>query len=305
MTTAPILLFTYKRLATLKQTVAALRANRLAPQSDLYIFSDQGKTSEDMAKVAEVRQFIQTIDGFRNVYITQNVTNKGLASSIIGGVSQVIQQYGRVIVLEDDLLTTPNFLDFMNAALEKYERDHRVFSISGYSFDLGPEDPERYPFDAYFTSRGWSWGWATWKDRWSGVDWQMKDYPEFARNAVRRRQFAQGGSDLILMLRRQMSGQLDSWAIRWFYHQFKVQGLTLYPILSKIYNDGFDDMATHTRGSNARYQPRLDTKLQYSFPMLPDAAADSSYWQKRFQRKLGITARIVSKYQTFISNLLK
>jgi hypothetical protein len=304
MTTAPVLLFTYKRLATLRQTVAALQANRLASQSDLFIFSDQGKRPEDMEQVREVREFIRTIGGFRSVHITENVANKGLASSIIGGVSQVIQQYGRVIVLEDDLLTTPNFLDYMNTALERYEREPDVFSVSGYSFDLGPEDPARYPFDAYFTTRGWSWGWATWKDRWSGVDWQMSDYPEFAGNPARRRQFAQGGSDLNLMLRRQMTGQLDSWAIRWFYHQFKVRGLTLYPILSKVYNDGFDEMATHTRGSNARYQPRLDEKLQYSF-RLPDTISVTSAWQKKFQKKLSIRARIVSKYQTFISSLLK
>jgi hypothetical protein len=106
------------------------------------------------------------------------------------------------------------------------------------------------------------------------------------------------------MLKRQMTGQLDSWAIRWFYHQYKVQGLTLYPLLSKVYNDGFDDMATHTRGANNRYQPLLDETVRYEFAF-PDTVGITPIYQKRFQKKLGIRARIISKYQTMIGNLLK
>ncbi|WP_431216571.1 hypothetical protein ACQ86N_19425 [Puia sp. P3] len=209
-----------------------------------------------------------------------------------------------MIVLEDDILTTPNFLTFMNAALDKYEQQPRVFSVSGYAFNLGLPDDGAYPRDTYFTTRGWSWGWATWKDRWTGIDWQVSDYAEFTKNAAERRRFAQGGSDLNLMLKRQMTGQLDSWAIRWFYHQYKVKGLTLYPILSKVYNDGFDDLATHTRGSNQRYRPLLDETGAQSFRM-QDSAAITDLYQRRFQKKLGIRARILSKYQTLIGNLLK
>jgi hypothetical protein len=302
--TAPILLFAYKRLETLQNTVNALAKNELAPRSDLFIFSDAGRREEDKPAVRAVREYLQTVKGFRSVRIEEAIKNRGLANSIITGVTDVINSHGRVIVLEDDLLTTPNYLTYMNAALDKYEQQSRVFSVSGYSFNLGQPDERSYPWDAYFTTRGWSWGWATWKDRWTGVDWQVSDYAEFARSASRRRQFAEGGSDLNLMLKRQMSGQLDSWAIRWFYHQYKVQGLTLYPILSKVYNDGFDELATHTRGSNQRYRPLLDETGRSSF-RLPDTAVVTDMYQRRFQGKLGIRARILSKYQTLISNLLK
>jgi hypothetical protein len=304
MTPAPVLLFTFKRLATLKKAVSALRANQLAPESDLFIFSDQASKADDFAQVRAVRDYLQTIEGFKSIHIIEAAKNKGLASSIIEGVTEIINRYGRVIVLEDDILTTPNFLTFMNAALIKYQRQQNVFSISGYSFNLGVDNAWAQQFDTYFTTRGWSWGWATWKDRWANVDWQVKDYPVFAKNAAEKRKFAEGGSDLNLMLKRQMTGQLDSWAIRWFYHQYKVQGLTLYPLLSKVYNDGFDDMATHTRGANNRYQPLLDETVRYEFAF-PDTVGITPIYQKRFQKKLGIRARIISKYQTMIGNLLK
>ena len=302
--TAPVLLFAYKRLETLQNTVNALAKNELAPQSDLFIFSDSGRREEDKPAVRAVRDYLQTVKGFRSVRIEEAIKNRGLANSIITGVTDIINSHGRVIVLEDDLLTTPNFLTYMNAALDKYEQQPRVFSISGYSFNLGQPDEGSYPWDTYFTTRGWSWGWATWKDRWTGVDWQVSDYAQFAGNAAERRRFAEGGSDLNLMLKRQMTGQLDSWAIRWFYHQYKVRGLTLYPILSKVYNDGFDKLATHTRGSSQRYRPLLDETGRTTFRM-PDSAAITDLYQRRFQKKLSVRARILSKYQTLIGNLLK
>jgi len=304
MTPAPVLLFTFKRLATLKKTVSALRENQLAAESDLFIFSDQASKADDFAQVRAVRDYLQTIDGFKSIHIIEAARNKGLANSIIEGVTEIVNRYGRVIVLEDDILTTPNFLTFMNAALIKYQRQQNVFSISGYSFNLGTDNAWSQQFDTYFTTRGWSWGWATWKDRWTDVDWQVKDYPVFVKDAAEKKKFAEGGSDLNLMLKRQMTGQLDSWAIRWFYHQYKVKGLTLYPILSKVYNDGFDDLATHTRGANDRYQPLLDKTIRFEFAF-PDAAVITPSYQKRFQKKLGIRARILSKYQTMMSNLLK
>ncbi|HEX9511593.1 MAG TPA: glycosyltransferase [Puia sp.] len=301
---APILLFTYKRLDTLKKTISSLRENKLAAESDLIIFSDQGKSPDDKTIVKEVRDYLRTIDGFKSVTIHESLKNKGLANSIIQGVTNIINTYGKVIVLEDDLLTTPNFLTFMNAALEKYESYKKVFSVSGYSFNLGEPDAGRHPDDVYFVTRGWSWGWATWRDRWTDIDWQMKDYPGFATNFTERRKFAQGGSDLNLMLKRQMEGKLDSWAIRWFYHQYKVNGLTLYPILSKVYNDGFDELATHTRGSNLRYKPLLDQTSAHNFSFPGQVAIDPVY-HKRFRSKLSIRARIISKSQNLLKRLLK
>jgi len=295
---APVLLFTYKRLDTLKKTVRALEANSLSVDSILYVFSDAAKTEKDESIINEVRRYIKTISGFKTLIIIENETNKGLAISIIDGVTNVLKDYTSVIVLEDDLITTPNFLNFMNTALVEFENKKHVFSISGYSFNLGKDENDQY--DAYFLNRGWSWGWATWKDRWDNVDWSIKDYNNFLTDKAKQKSFAKGGSDLNKMLHKQMTGNLDSWAVRWFYNQFNLKGLTLYPVYSKVYNDGFDNEATHTKGSNKRYQPKLDNTNVANFNYPQNVKVDDFY-QKKFQNKMGIKSRILSK----IDNLLK
>ncbi|QXP56891.1 glycosyltransferase [Cellulophaga sp. HaHa_2_95] len=293
---APILLFTYKRLDALKNTIAALKKNDLASESDLFIFSDGPKQLKDKDIIDQIRTFLKTVDGFKSVTISASPTNKGLANSIIGGVTTVMEKSETVIVLEDDLLTTPNFLTYMNKALSEYTAEKKIFSISGYSFDLRSKDQN--PNTTYLLNRGWSWGWATWRDRWENVDWEVASYKEFSENKLERKEFAKGGSDLNAMLDKQMSGKLDSWAIRWFYHQFKTGGLTLYPLGSKIYNDGFDEFATHTNGSEKRYLPYLDKEHQMNFNF-PKEIAISKEYQKKFQSKMGIIARIKSKIEGF------
>jgi len=296
---APVLIFCYKRLDTLKQTITALQKNSLAKDTELFIFSDGAKTEADKIIIDEIRNYLKTVNGFKCTNVKESAVNKGLANSIISGVTQVIEQYGRVIVLEDDLLTTPNFLTFMNEALNRYQQIEKIFSISGYSFNLGAYSKEG--FDAYFLNRGWSWGWATWKDRWNKVDWEVSDYQSFKNDKYQQRQFSKGGSDLNKMLQHQMEGKLDSWAIRWFYHQFKVQGLTLYPVYSKIYNNGFDASATHTSGSDRRYRPLLDTTYSSKFS-LPKTIEINQYFQERFTKKMGIFSRIRSKIETLLLN---
>ncbi|MFT3703309.1 MAG: glycosyltransferase [Agriterribacter sp.] len=303
MSTAPILLFTYKRLDTLKRAVAALQQNILATESDLFIFSDAAKKQADQQAVKEVRAFLRTVTGFKKVTIVEREQNWGLAKSIIAGTSSVLESYEQAIVLEDDLIATPNFLVFMNAALHRYEKEKKVFSISGYSFNLSG-GKQQYAHDAYFLNRGWSWGWATWKDRWKDVDWEVSTYNAFVSDSKAQKTFAQGGSDLNKMLREQMEGRLDSWAIRWFYHQFRIDGLTLYPVFSKIYNAGFDAFATHTTGSEARYIPELDTENKATF-IFPADIAITGLFQQLFQKRMGIAARIKSKLQTILLKVFK
>lgn len=303
MNTAPILLFTYKRLATLKQTVAALAENYLAESSDLFIFSDAARKEEDKSIVEDVRSYLKTITGFRSVQIIERETNFGLAKSIISGTSWVFSTHDKVIVLEDDLITTPNFLTFMNAALERYKAETGVFSISGYSFNL--KTPQtKYDYDAYFLNRGWSWGWATWKNRWKDVDWEVSSYASFEKNKSLRKAFSEGGSDLNKMLREQMQGRIDSWAIRWFYHQFRIGGLTLYPVYSKVNNAGFDEFATHTTGSQKRYIPDIDLEAKTSFHF-PEQVSITTTFQALFKKRMGLAARIKSKLQTILLKVFK
>jgi GR25 family glycosyltransferase involved in LPS biosynthesis len=297
MVLAPIVLFTYKRLDTLRQTVEALQKNYLAAESDIYIYSDAAKGGVDQEAVDGVRAYIQSIDGFKTITIYESEYNKGLATSIIEGVSQVLQIHEAVIVLEDDLVSTNNFLDFMNETLVKFKEEKTVFSISGFSFNLRIQD--KYLFDSYFLNRGWSWGWATWRDRWGKIDWEIKDYDEFIKDSKAQKMFAEGGSDLNGMLKKQMNNNLDSWAIRWFYNQFRSQGLTVYPVQSKILNEGFGINATHTKGSSRRYMPILDTnnKRDFVHPIVVELTVKA---QQKFKIKMGYLSRLKSKIETFI-----
>jgi len=298
---APILLFTYKRLDTLQKTIEALRANQLSKESILYIFSDGAKSENDISAIQAVRAYLKTIVGFKNIHIKESETNKGLAKSIISGVSEIMKITDQVIVMEDDLITTPNFLSFMNKALTKYETEPKVFSISGYSMNLGQENHQSN--ETYFLNRSWSWGWASWKDRWEKVDWDMKDYDSFKKDKVRKKEFAKGGSDLNKMLRGQMEGKLDSWAIRWLYEQHKVQGLTLYPVYSKVYNDGFDEMATHTTGSNSRFLPVLDKEFSHEITF-PNSVALNVEKQAAFMKIMSVKSRIRSKIDFLLQSIL-
>lgn len=298
---APIILFTYKRLGTLKKTINSLQENYLAKDSELFIFSDAPKSEIDFQKVALVREYLKTIDGFKKITVYESDINKGLAKSIIEGVSRIINIYNKVIVVEDDLSTTPNFLSYMNCCLNYYQTNKKVFSVSGYSFNLGVNN--YYKYDSYFLNRGWSWGWATWSDRWEKVDWLINDYAKFVLDRNAQKEFAKGGSDLNAMLRKQMTGNLDSWAIRWFYTQFKIKGLTVYPIYSKVFNNGFDNEATHTTGLSNRYIPILDPLNNTNF-ILPDTIEISKYYQKKFQIKMGVFSRIISKSENLISLFL-
>ena len=163
MTPAPIILFTYKRTSTLKRTVDSLKNNGLAEKSELFVFSDGPRGDQDFDAVNQVRDYIMEIKGFQSVKYFFSQPNRGLASSVIYGVSLVLQTYDSAIVLEDDLLVTPNFLAYMNQGLREYGADEKVFSISGYSFHIQP--PAKFSEDAYFLNRGSSWGWATWKNQ--------------------------------------------------------------------------------------------------------------------------------------------
>jgi len=260
---APIVLFTYKRLDTLIQTVEALQKNKLASDSDLIIFSDAAKTDNDKQDIAAVRDYLKSIAGFKTVTIYEAKRNKGLANSIIDGVTDVFKQYDGVIVLEDDLITSTNFLNYMNQALAFYENEEKVFSIAGFSTPIKDND---FNTDVYFTLRASSWGWATWKNKWKNIDWNVEDYYLFKNDKKRRIEFNQMGSDMSQMLDRQMNGSINSWAIRWCYHQFKNNLYSVHPLLSKVQNIGFNsEDASNTKEKYNRYETILDNSNRKKF----------------------------------------
>ncbi|QCU73927.1 glycosyltransferase [Pseudoalteromonas distincta] len=263
MNCKPICLFTYNRLEETKLTVKHLQKNDLAIESKLYIFSDGAKNESSVNSVEAVRQYLKTVDGFAQVKVIEAPTNKGLAKSIITGVSQVINEYGSVIVLEDDLITATNFLSYMNQALDFYQAQEKVWSVSGFSFPI-KYDPD-YRFDNSFGVRASSWGWATWKNRWELVDWDVSDYADFINNNVAKRAFNRGGSDMCKMLDNQITGKINSWAIRFCYAQFKQGQFDVYPVKSKVQNIGFSKNASNTQGMDTRFTTELDDTRKNTF----------------------------------------
>lgn len=259
----PIVLFVYKRLDVTIQTIEALKNNIGFVEHDIYIYSDGPKTSSDVEKVDEVRKYLKTISGFKKVKIIESTENKGLANSIIEGVSEIFKSYDRVIVLEDDLVTSKYFLSYMKNCLETYKCDDRIWSISGY---VPPIDiPSNYSSDVFLIRKGASWGWATWKDRWQTIDWEIKDYEEFKQNKKSIKEFNNVGDNMSRMLKLQMTGKIDSWAIRWIYNQFKLNKYTVYPTKSLVSNIGFGSEATHGSTNPEKWSSKLTKRELFPF----------------------------------------
>lgn len=236
----------------------ALEANELAEESELYIFSDGPKYQQDVPKVEEVRSYIEEYRSrslFKKLTVIKAEQNKGLANSVIDGVTDVIRKYGKVIVLEDDCVTTRDFLRYMNGALDFYEKKEQIWSVSGYTSSL--PTLKNYPKDIYLLYRGSSWGWGTWNDRWETVDWNVSDYKSFRFNIKKRKKLARGGNDLPSMLKAQMNGKIDSWAIRWCYAQSMQDKLTIYPTVSYLCNEGYENGAHNTPKMEGKYKVML------------------------------------------------
>jgi hypothetical protein len=248
MNLAPIALFVYNRPVHTRRTVEALLKNELAAESDLFIFSDAPKKHEAVESVRKVCDYVQTITGFKSVKIVARDRNWGLANSIIDGVTSVVNQYGRVIVLEDDLVVSPHLMEYMNTALDRYQDDERVMQISGHMF---PTDFAATT-DAVFLPMTTSWGWATWRRAWEHFDPQSTGYAQIKADAALRRRFnLDGAHDYFSMLEAQLAGRVDSWAIRWYLSVFLRNGLVVFPRTSLVENVGFDGSGTHTSGLTA------------------------------------------------------
>jgi len=267
MKTAPIVIFTYNRPAHLMRTVEALKKNPLARQSELIIFSDGPRDSGDAPLVAKVHKIITRITGFHRVRVSIRSKNRGLSASIISGMNYVFRHYSKAIVLEDDLLTSQDFLDFMNRGLVMYENDKRIFSLTGYT---PPIDLSYYDKDIFLTPRPGSWGWATWRDRWRKVDWKVKDFDMFIRSKAQRQVFNKGGLDSSVMLRDEIRRGIESWDVRFYYSCFKNKGLCIYPAKSKVSSTGTDGTGVHM-GRTRKY----DTHVHEHYCILPqDIAPD-------------------------------
>ncbi len=251
MNYSPIVVFAYNRPELLQQTLLSLKKCRLATVSDLYIYIDGPRNEADIKEVNAVRNIASHISGFKSVTCKASDTNKGLADSVISGVTEVINKFGKVIVVEDDLVVSAGFLEFMNFMLDKYEHDERIFQVSGFGVKIHP--PKDYIYDYYIHIRAHSWTWGTWKDRWETIDWQVKDFHYLLHDKKKQREFNRGGSDLFGMLKGYMEHKNNSWYIRFTYAMFCQKRYAIMPVRSLVLNNGFGERSTHCNAYN-RYK---------------------------------------------------
>lgn len=261
---APIIIFVYNRPDHTKRVIDSLIANKEASDSDLIIYSDFAKTEVHIKKVNEVRSYLKEIKGFRSIRIIERAENYGLAKSIISGVSEVIDQSESVIVLEDDILVSPYFLQFMNSSLEKYKNEEKVASIHGYSYPMDTTDLD----DTYFIRGADCWGWATWKRAWQYFE---PDGEKLRDQLIREELVARFDYDntypFFQMLMDQILGRNNSWAIRWHASIFLKNMLTLYPKESLILNIGLDNSGTHC-DDNGYLSKEFSTKKNHKYPSI-------------------------------------
>lgn len=276
MKLSPIALFVYNRPWHTQQTVEALQKNSLADQSDLFIFSDAPKNHQDSDKVQKVRGYIKTIIGFKSLTIIEREQNFGLAKSILSGVTEIVNTYGRIIVLEDDLVSSPGFLDFMNKSLEKYKSDNNVACISGYVYPL-----KKIFKEAFFIKGADCWGWATWRDQWAKLNTEPADLKSkiIARKSEAEFNF-NNSYPFMQMLEDKKLGKNQSWAILWYATAFINNQLCLYPPHSLVHNIGHDGSGTHTTAIFSQFAIDLKNKTEIIYA---SEISESKKGRKQFE----------------------
>ena len=259
---APVVVFAYKRADKIKKCLRALEENILADKTRVYLYADGAKSDKDRSDVEETRNCIRRFEkkhGFAELTVRYRECNMGLANSIISGVTEIIEKYGKVIVVEDDLITSTDFLMYMNDALSYYKDIKEIGEISAFTHPL--KGLQRYEHDIYITRKAECWGWATWKDRWELADWEMSSYPVFLKNR-QKREFEKLQKGINNMLCMQMEGKLDSWAVRWCYSLFMNNRLTVYPKISRARNIGFDGSGVHCGATNLYQDETVNTRTE-------------------------------------------
>lgn len=293
---APIVVFAFNRLEPLKACISALLTNTEAADSDLIVFVDGPRDNKEgeKDKVEAVREYVKTITGFKSLTCHFSEKNKKLGPSIIAGVTEVINQYGRAIVVEDDLIVGRNFLCFMNQCLDKYKNKKEVWSVCGYTSIV--KIPSEYPYSIYFCARSSSWGWATWKDRWDSVDWLLEDWGKVKKNARAFNKWA--GSDSFGILKSWKDGRNQSWATRFCYNQFVQNKWAVFPVISHVDNEGFDGSGTNCKGWS-RFKSIFDQSSNKKFYLPEEIIVNKSIY-KDFLKYHSIPIRIYSRIMYMI-----
>ena len=297
---APIALFVYNRPDHTRRTVEMLARNALAADSDLIVFSDAPKKPQVAAAVQGVRDYVKTIGGFRSVRIVEQTKNLGLATSITRGVTHICAQHGRVIVLEDDLETSPHFLAFMNDALDLYADTPQVAAVSGFHLPSETHFPE-----TFFQCDAECWGWATWRRAWSvyNPDGQAL-LDELTRRRMLRTFDQEGAYPYVKMLKDQIAGKNSSWAVRWRASVMLAGMLTVYPGRSLTRNIGADGSGTHSAVTSIWNTQVSETPIRViPVPKVHSAEAYEAFVRFNRSQLPGLLARLKGKFKALKRHL--
>ena len=282
---APIAIFAFNRPGHLSNLFTSLLTNPEVEYSEIYLFIDGPRTNDEKKLTAETKKIGQDYSKFLNLNISQNEKNLGLSESILGGIDKVLLTHDRVIVLEDDLELSPNFLRFINRGLEVHKSDLSVASIQGFSMiELKSSET------SYFLRGADCWGWATWSNRWESLVRDPRILLEQIRNKKLTRDFdLKGAYPYTNMLERNCNKAIDSWAIRWHASMFLEGKMSLYPAVSLVNNMGRDGSGTHG-GSQEEVQATLtDEPIEYMWTKPQETP--------RIVRKL--RRKLRSRYRTY------
>ena len=298
---APIGLSTYIRLQHLRKSITALQNNIMAQKSELFIFSDAPRDGDE-ERVAAVRSYLRTVDGFRQVHITERAENLRMANNR-SALRMLLDRYGKVIFIEEDVITAPGFLVFMNQALDKYESNDQIFSVAGYCPPI--KIPANYQDDVFLLRRFNSWGRGIWKNRYDCIKYITPDeFEQFSANKKLVREFVKGGGDdMMVMLKAEAYGEIDAIDVKAMYAQYLSDQYTVYPTRSLVQNIGLDGTGTHC-GNTLRFDVVLSNKTTFRFP--DDIAVDKRIVManRKFRAGPGNGSNLICMIRGFVEGWL-
>ena len=221
----PVVIFAYKRKKHLENLISSLLRNEESSECHLIVYIDGPKDPSELPLVNEVRTYAKNIHGFKKVKIIEQQQNMGLARSIIDGVSEVFQDFESAIFLEDDLRVSRNFLKFIFNSLRHYQNYSNVVAVSGYSYPLIPRINK-----PYFLLGAETWSFATWKEKWQRVDFDIDNHVEHLKSKAFKDKLDRYGFNFSEMLLLQQKNKIDSWGVRWWSSAVFSESYTLYPL---------------------------------------------------------------------------
>ena len=299
-----IAIFAFNRPDLLQRTLTALADNDLADKASVTFFCDGPRHEKDEPGTRAVRELAKTAQGFVSVEVVERPKNMGCAASIIDGLTEMFRLHEQLIVIEDDIVTSPYTLRFLSEGLARYADNEKVFNIAAWTPPhIIRHLPDGYPYDVYAIPRFNCWGWASWRDRFQDIDWTVKDYRTFKNSPQLRKAFNAGGDDLSSMLDDQMQGKIDTWDIRADYARFKKNMLGINPVCSYTLNIGMGS-GTHTTSATTYWDSDISLAVEHPRFMNSitiDARIHKIYHACYIGKKRLFPVRVINKLSRMIS----